>query len=33
MSLGPGAVLLTGETDLMVNAANTLGHLVGLSGS
>jgi uncharacterized membrane protein YccC len=31
-SLDPGSVLLAGETDLMVNSANTLGHLVGLSG-
>jgi len=33
VSLDPSAVLLAGETDLMVNSANTLGHLVGLSGS
>ncbi len=30
--LVPRAVLLVGETDLMVNSANTLGHLVGVSG-
>jgi uncharacterized membrane protein YccC len=31
--LDPGAVFLVGETDLMVNSANTLGHLVGVLGA